>query len=44
MLGVVGIIAFLTVLGLSLFITWLATIALTYTGLSWDEAHSNSVR
>jgi NhaP-type Na+/H+ and K+/H+ antiporter len=38
MLGVVGIIAFLTVLGLSLFITRLATIALTYTGLSWDAA------
>jgi hypothetical protein len=38
MLGVVGIIAFLTVLGLSLFITRLATTALTYTGLSWDAA------
>ena len=38
MLGVVRIIAFLTVLGLSLFITRLATIALTYTGLSWDAA------
>jgi hypothetical protein len=38
MLGIVGIIAFLTVLGLSLFITRLATIALTYTGLSWEAA------
>jgi hypothetical protein len=34
--GIVGIIAFLTVLGLSLFITRLATIALTY--------NSNSAR
>ena len=38
MLGIVGVIAFLTVLGLSLFITRLATIALTYTGLSREAA------
>lgn len=38
MLGIIGVIAFLTVLGLSLFITRLATIALTYTGLSWEAA------
>lgn len=38
MLGLIGIIALLTVLGLSLAITRLATIALTMTGLSRDSA------
>lgn len=38
MVGVIGIIALLTVLGLSLFITRLATIALTMTGLSRQAA------
>ena len=38
MVGVVGIIAFFTVLGLSLVITRVATIALTLTGLSREAA------
>ena len=38
MLGIIGIIAFPTVLCLSLFVTRLATIALTYTGLSREAA------
>lgn len=38
MLGIVGIIAFLTVLGLSLVVTRLATVALKMTGLSHDAA------
>ena len=38
MLGVVGVIAFLTVLGLSLVFTKFATIALTLTGLSEESA------
>jgi len=38
MLGIVGVVAFLTVLGLSLVITKFATIALTLTGLSEEAA------
>jgi hypothetical protein len=38
MLGIVGVVAFLTVLGLSLVITKLATVALTFTGLSEEAA------
>lgn len=38
MLGIIGIIALLTILGLSLFITRLATVALQMTGLSQDAA------
>lgn len=38
MIGIIGIIALLTVLALSLFITRLATIALTMTGLSEEAA------
>lgn len=38
MLGIIGIVALLTVLGLSLVITRLATIALTMTGLSYEAA------
>lgn len=38
MVGIIGIIALLTVLGLSLFITRLATIALTMRGLSSQSA------
>jgi len=38
MLGVIGIIALLTVLGLSLIITRVATVALTMTGLSQEAA------
>ncbi len=38
MLGVVGIVALLTVLGLSLIITRLATVALMATGLSYEAA------
>jgi hypothetical protein len=38
MLGIIGIIALLTVLGLSLFISQLATIALAMTGLSREAA------
>lgn len=38
MLGVVGMIAFLTVLGLSLLITKTAAVALSMTGLSWESA------
>jgi len=38
MLGIIGIIALLTILGLSLFITRLATVALKMTGLSQDAA------
>lgn len=37
-MGIVGIVAFLTVLSLSLIITKLATVALTMTGLSPDIA------
>jgi len=39
MLGIVGVIAFLTVLTLSLLITKLATSALAFTGLSKEAAH-----
>lgn len=42
MIGVIGIIAVLTVLGLSLVITKVATIALTLTGLSEDSASFQS--
>lgn len=38
MVGIIGIIAALTVLGLSLVITRLATTALALTGLSWESA------
>ena len=38
MVGIIGIIASLTVLGLSLVITRLATVILTLTGLSWETA------
>jgi len=38
MVGIIGIIASLTVLGLSLVITRLATTALALTGLSWEAA------
>ncbi len=38
MVGIIGIIALLTVLGLSLFITRLAAVALTMTGLSGQAA------
>lgn len=38
MVGIIGIIAALTVLGLSLVITRLATTALAHTGLSWEAA------
>jgi hypothetical protein len=38
LIAVVGIIAFLTVLCLSLIVTRIATVALTYTGLSWQAA------
>jgi len=38
MLGIVGVVAFLTVLALSLVITKLATVALTFTGLSEEAA------
>jgi hypothetical protein len=38
MIGVVGVIAFITVLSLSLIVTRIATIALTYTGLSFEAA------
>ncbi len=38
MLGVIGVIAFLTLLGLSLIITRLATVALVLTGLSHEAA------
>ena len=38
MVGIVGIIASLTVLGLSLIITRIATTALNLTGLSWEAA------
>jgi hypothetical protein len=38
MVGIVGIIASLTVLGLSLIITRIATTALSLTGLSWEAA------
>ena len=38
MIGIIGIIAFLTVLGLSLVITRIATTALSLTGLSWEAA------
>jgi hypothetical protein len=39
MAGIIGVIALLTVLGLSLIITRVATIALTMTGLSQEAAH-----
>lgn len=39
MIGVIGIIASLTVLGLSLVVTRLATTALHLTGLSWEAAN-----
>lgn len=42
MLGIIGIIALLTILGLSLFITRLATVALKMTGLSQDAAEFQS--
>lgn len=38
MLGIIGIIASLTVLGLSLVVTRIATTALSLTGLSWEAA------
>ncbi len=38
MLGIIGIVALLTILGLSLFITRIATVALKMTGLSQDAA------
>jgi hypothetical protein len=38
MVGIIGIIAALTVLGLSLVVTRIATIALASTGLSWEAA------
>lgn len=38
MQGIVGIITFLTLLGLSLVVTRLATTALSLTGLSWEAA------
>ena len=38
MIGIIGIIASLTVLGLSLVITRIATTALSLTGLSWEAA------
>lgn len=38
MLGIIGIVALLTVLGLSLIITRVATVALTFTGLSYEAA------
>lgn len=38
MLGIIGIIALLSILGLSLIITRLATLALSYTGLSQEAA------
>ena len=38
MAGIIGIIASLTVLGLSLVITRLATVSLNLTGLSWETA------
>jgi hypothetical protein len=38
MVGIIGIIASLTVLGLSLVITRLATVSLNLTGLSWETA------
>lgn len=38
MIGIIGITALLTVLGLSLIITRLATVALTFTGLSYESA------
>ena len=38
MVGIVGVIASLTVLGLSLVITRIATTALSLTGLSWEAA------
>ena len=38
MIGIIGIIASLTVLGLSLVVTQIATTALNLTGLSWDAA------
>jgi hypothetical protein len=38
MAGIIGIIASLTVLGLSMVITRLATVALNLTGLSWETA------
>lgn len=38
MVGIIGIIAFLTVLGLSMVITRIATTALSLTGLSWEVA------
>jgi hypothetical protein len=38
MLGIIGIAALLTILGLSLVITRLATVALSFTGLSYESA------
>jgi len=38
MVGIIGVIAFLTVLGLSMVITRIATTALSLTGLSWEVA------
>ena len=38
MIGIIGIVALLTILGLSLVITRLATVALTFTGLSHEAA------
>jgi len=38
MIGVIGIVALLTVLGLSLLVTRIATVALTLTGLSYEAA------
>ncbi|MBS3819764.1 potassium transporter TrkA [bacterium] len=38
MLGIIGVIAFLTLLGLSMLITELASSALSMTGLSWESA------
>lgn len=38
MLGIIGVVALLTVLGLSLIITRVATVALTFTGLSEEAA------
>lgn len=38
MVGIIGIVAFLTVLALSLTITRVATLVLAMTGLSWEAA------
>ncbi|HKJ65924.1 MAG TPA: TrkA C-terminal domain-containing protein [Desulfopila sp.] len=42
MVGIIGIIAALTVLGISLVITRIATTALSLTGLSWEAARFQS--